>query len=125
MQGKRKSSKKKREEKYLEPCRQSRDDLWPDNLDFHRIVLQDANLGGVLLVLFQEFGLDPVAHGGRVDVSGLGLRLLCGASSGAGGGGTSLAHSGGAQPRTHWEWEQCCEARAVREVEDDDSGGVG
>jgi hypothetical protein len=76
MRGKGKSSKKKGEEEYPEPCRQSRDNLRPGDLDLCRIVLQDANLGGVLPVLLQEFGLDPVAHGGRIGVSGLGLRLL-------------------------------------------------
>jgi hypothetical protein len=109
MRGKGKSSEKKGEEEYPEPCRRSRDNIRPDDLDFCQIVLQNTNLGGVLPVLLQELGLDLVAHGGRIGVGGLGLRLLGGASSGIGNGagdrGGSLAHSGGSQLRTRWEWE--------------------
>jgi hypothetical protein len=122
MWGKRKSSEEKGEEKYLEPCWRSRDDFRPGNLDFRRIILQDANLYGILPVLLQEFGLDPIAHRGRIGVGGLGLGFLCG---GAGCGGASLAQGGGAQLGTHRQWEQRCEAWAVHEEEDDDSAGVG
>jgi hypothetical protein len=124
MWGKRKSSEEKGEEKYPEPCRRSRDYFRPGNLDFRRIILQDANLCGILPVLLQELGLDPIAHRVRVSIDGLGF-FRGSASGGAGGKGASLAHGGDAQRGTHREWEQICKARVVHEEEDDDGGRMG
>jgi hypothetical protein len=51
MWGKRKSLEKEGEVKYLESRGWSRNDFWPGDVDFRRIILQDADLGGVLQVL--------------------------------------------------------------------------
>jgi hypothetical protein len=45
---KRKSSKKEGKEKYSESRGWSGDDFWPSDVDFRRVILQDANLCGVL-----------------------------------------------------------------------------
>jgi hypothetical protein len=47
-------------------------------VDFRRVILQDADLGGILEILLQELGLDPIAHSGHVGIGGLGLGFLCG-----------------------------------------------
>jgi hypothetical protein len=120
MQRKRKSSEKEGEEEYLEPRRWSGNDLWPGDVDLRLVVFQDADLGGILQVLFQELGLYPIAQSGRVGIGGLGLGFLR-----AGGGGTSLAHGGGTQGGALAKGEQRCAVVAKREEEDDDGGGVG
>jgi hypothetical protein len=96
---KRKPSEKESKEDYPESCGWPRDDLWPSDVNLRWAVLQNADLRGVLQIFFQKFGLDPVAHGGRIGIGGLGahLGLLHGGRGGTGGGRTSLAHGGGAK----------------------------
>jgi hypothetical protein len=89
MRRKRKSTKKEGEEEYSEPRRWSGNDLWPGDVDLRRVVFEDADLGGILQVLLQELGLDPIAHSGHVGIGGLGLGFLH-----TGGGVASLAHGG-------------------------------
>jgi hypothetical protein len=124
MRGKRKPSEKKSKEEYPEARGWPGNDFRSDDENFHRIILQDANFLGALQLLLQEFGLDLVAHGGRVGIRDLGF-LHGGAGGGTGGGRAPLAHGDAAQPEPHREWKESCEARAVRKEEDDDSSGVG
>jgi hypothetical protein len=124
MRGKRKPPKEKSKEKYTEARRWPGNDLRSGDENFRRIILQDADLLSALQFLFQEFGLDPVAHGGRVGIRGLGF-LYGGASGGTGGGRAPLAQCDAAQLKPHREWKERGEAREARSVEDDDGGGVG
>jgi hypothetical protein len=105
MRGKRKPPEEKGEEEYPEVCRWPGNDLGSGEENFRRIILQDADLVGALQFLLQELGLDPITHGGRVGVSGLGFLR-----GGAGGGGAPLAHGVDAQR----EWKERCEAMVGR-----------
>jgi hypothetical protein len=127
MRGKRKPSEKESKEDYPEFHGRPRDDFWPSNVNLRWVILQDADLHGILKILFQKLGLDPVAHGGRIGISGLNLRLglLRGGRGDTSGRGTSFAHGDGAQVGTFREWEQKCTVMARRQEEDDDGGGVG
>jgi hypothetical protein len=100
MRRKRESSEKEGEQKYSEARGWSRNDFWPNNENFHWVILEDANFLGALQFLLQELGLDLVAHSGRIGIGGLGLL-----HGGTGGGRASLAHAGGAQLGTHRKWE--------------------
>jgi hypothetical protein len=73
MRGKRKPSEEKSKEKYLEARGWSGNDFRFGDENFCRIILQDADFLGALQFLLQEFGLDPVAHGGRVNIRSLGF----------------------------------------------------
>jgi hypothetical protein len=73
MRGKRKPSEEKSKEKYPEACGWSGNDFGFGDEKFHRIILQDADFLSALQFLLQEFGLDPVAHGGRVGIRSLGF----------------------------------------------------
>jgi hypothetical protein len=119
MRGKRKPPDEKSKEKYLEARGWSGNDLRSDDENFRRIILQDADFLGALHFLLQEFGLDLVAHGGRVGIRGLGF-LHGGAGGGTDGCRTPLAHGDAAQPESHREWKERCEERAVRKEEGDD-----
>jgi hypothetical protein len=127
MQRKRKPSEEESEEDYLKSHGRPRDDFWPRDVNFCWVILQDAGLRGVLQILFQKLGLDLVAHGGRISINDLGVRLglLRDGRGDNSGEGTSFAHGGGTQVGTLVEWEQRCTVMAGREEEDDDGGGVG
>jgi hypothetical protein len=127
MRWKRKPSKVEGKEDYPESRGRPRDDFWPSDVNFCWVILQDAGLRGVLQILLQKLGLDPVAHGGHVGIGGLGVRLglLRGGRRDTSSGGTSLAHGGGTQEDTLAKWEQRCTVMVEREEEDDDSGEVG
>jgi hypothetical protein len=124
IRGKRKPPEEKGKEKYPEAHGCLGNDLRSGDENFHRIILQDADFLDALHFLLQKSGLDPVAHGGRVGIRGLGF-LHGGAGGGTGGGRTPLAHGKAAQPESHREWKERCKARAVHKEEDDDGGGVG
>jgi hypothetical protein len=124
MRGKRKPPEEKGKENYPEARGWPGNDFGSGDENFRRIILQDANFLGALQLLLQEFGLGPIAHRGRVGICGFGL-LRGGAGGGTGGGRYPLAHGDAAQPESHWEWKERCDARAVRKEEDDDGGGVG
>jgi hypothetical protein len=111
MQRKRKSVEKEGKEKYPKARGWSRNDFWPGDENFRRIILQDADLFGALQFLLQELGLDPIAHSERVGIGG--LRFF------------RVAHGGGTHAGTLRKWEQRCAERAEREEEDDDGSGVG
>jgi hypothetical protein len=81
MRGERKPLEEKSKEKYPEARGWPGNDFRSGDENFHRIILQDADFLGALQLLLQEFGLDPVAHGGRVGIRGLGF--LHGGASGA------------------------------------------
>jgi hypothetical protein len=108
MQRKRKLSEKQSKEVYPESCGWPRDDLWPSYVNLRWVVFQNADLRGVLQILFQKLGLDLVAHGGCVGIGDLGahLGLLCGGRGGTSGGRTSLAHDGGTKAGALSEREQ-------------------
>jgi hypothetical protein len=73
MRGKRKPSKEKSKEKYPEAYGWLGNDFGSGDENFRQIILQDADFLDALQFLLQEFGLDPVAHGGRVGIGGLGF----------------------------------------------------
>jgi hypothetical protein len=125
MRRKRKSSEKEGEEKYPESCGWLGHNFGPGDVDFRRVILQDANLRGILQVLLQELSMDLVAHSGHVGIGGLGLGFLRDGRGGADGGGSSFAHGGGAQEGTLAEWKQGYTGMAGRVEEDDEGGGVG
>jgi hypothetical protein len=100
MRGKQKPPKEKCKKKYLEACRWLGYDFRTGGENFHRIVLQDANILGARQLPVSDLGLDPVPNSGRVSIGGLGL-LRGGTAGGAGCGRASLAHDGGAQRELH------------------------
>jgi hypothetical protein len=108
MRGKRKPSEKESKEDYPESGGWPRDDLRPSDVDLRWVVLQNADLCGVLQIFFRKLGLDPVAHGQRVGIGGLGahLVLLHGDRGGTSDGRTSFAHGGGTKVGALSEREQ-------------------
>jgi hypothetical protein len=107
MRRKRKPSEEESEEDYPESRGRPRGDFWPSNVNFCWVILQDADLCGILQILFQKLGLDPVAHSGCIGIDGLGVRLglLRGGRGDTSGGGTSFAHGSGTQVGALAEWE--------------------
>jgi hypothetical protein len=99
MRGKRKPSENESKEEYPESSGWPRDDFWSADADIHRVILQNADLHGILQISLQKLGLDPVAHGGRFGISDLGARLglLSSSRSGVGSARSSLAHGGSAR----------------------------
>jgi hypothetical protein len=85
MRGKGKPSEEEIKEQYLEARAWSGNDFRSGEKDLLRIILQDASLLSALQLFLQEFGLNPVAHGGRLRIRSLGS-LHSGAGGGTGGG---------------------------------------
>jgi hypothetical protein len=116
MRRKRKPSEKECEEEYLESRGWPRDNLWPGDADLCWVILQNAVLGGVLQILLQELGLNPIAYGGHIGINSLGARLglLRGGHGDTDGGRSSLAHGGGARAGALTGREERCTVMAGR-----------
>jgi hypothetical protein len=73
MRGKRKPPNEKCKEEYPKARGWSGNDFRAGGEGLRRIVLQNADLLGVLQFPLLELGLDPVTDGGRVGIRGLGF----------------------------------------------------
>jgi hypothetical protein len=124
MRGKQKPPKEKCKKDYLETHGWTGNDLRTGGDDFHRIILQNADLLGARQLPVFDLGLDPIPNSGWVSVGGLGL-LRGGTTGGASCGRASLAHDSGAQRELCGKGRmERCVAGEVRK-EEDDGGGVG